>query len=130
MSCFYIIENTVEFAANFESSEEEDEFENAHDEKEKRKHRKISKKKEKKLEDDVKRSKRRIKRRNKVVYSTNHFLIDDIYNPQEFCDKLFVQLQKTKHKFNVKLSMMQVIARIIGRHKLIQPNFYGYLQRY
>ena len=130
MSCMYMMENTVEFAANFESSEEEDDMENAHNEKEKKKHRKISKKKEKRLEDDVKKATRRQKRRDKVTYSINSFLIDDIYNPQEFCDKLFVRLQKSKDKFNFKLGMMHCIARLIGRHKLIQPNFYGYLQRY
>lgn len=130
MSCMYMMENTVEFAANFESSEEEDDMENAHNEKEKKKHRKISKKKEKRLEDDVKKATRRQKRRDKVTYSINSFQIDDIYNPQEFCDKLFVRLQKSKDKFNFKLGMMHCIARLIGRHKLIQPNFYGYLQRY
>jgi len=99
----YMIENTIEFAQNFESSEEEDEFENAHNEKEKQKHRKISKKKEQRLENDLKRAKRRVKRRNKTLFSTNSFLIDDIYNAQEFTDKLFVKLQKGGNlRFNHK----------------------------
>ena len=127
---WYCIENTVEFEANFESSEEEDPIENAHDEKDRKKHSKMSKKKEKKLDDDIKKAKRKIKRRNKTGISVNAFLIDDIYNPQEFSDKVFVRLQKGKERFNHKLAMMQLMARMIGRHKLIQPNYYGFLQRY
>ena len=130
MSCMYMVENTVEFAINFESSEEEDDMENAYDAKEKGKHIKLSRRKEKKLDDDLKKCKRRQKRRGKVAVSENAFLMDDIYNCQEYTDKLFVRLAKGKEKFNHKLAMMALISRMIGRHKLIQPNFYGFLQRY
>jgi protein SDA1 len=130
IACMYMLENTVEFEKNYEESSEEDDMENAYDAKEKGKHAKMSKRKEKKLDDDLKKAKRRQKRRGKVAISQNSFLIDDIYNAQEFSDKLFVRLAKGKEKFNHKLAMMGLLSRMIGRHKLIQPNFYSFLQRY
>lgn len=130
ISCLFLIETTENFAEVFETSEEEEDIDDIAAKK--KKNDKINKPKRKndKIAKQLKNAKRKQKRRSKANFTRNLFPIDEIYNPQEYCDKLFTKLQKGKDKFDHKLIMMAVISRIIGRHKLIQPNFYQFLQRY
>ena len=44
------------------------------------------------------------------------FPIDQIYNPQDFSEKVFAILKKSSEKFPVKMAMMAVLSRMIGRH--------------
>ncbi|KAH9513945.1 Protein SDA1 [Bulinus truncatus] len=53
-----------------------------------------------------------------------------IFDPQDFCDKLFRQLEKTTERFEVKLMMIDLISRLIGVHKLILLNFYPFMKRF
>jgi protein SDA1 len=53
-----------------------------------------------------------------------------IHDPQGFADKLFVRLRKMTGKFETRVMMMTLIARLIGIHSLLVLNFYPYVQRY
>lgn len=43
---------------------------------------------------------------------------------------MFSNLKKANDKFEVKLAMMSVISRVIGRHNLFLMNYYSFLQKY
>ena len=43
---------------------------------------------------------------------------------------MFSILKKSSEKFEVKLAMMSVISRVIGRHNLFLLNYYSFLQKY
>jgi len=53
-----------------------------------------------------------------------------LHDPQNFAEKLFARLQRSKESWEVRLAMMQVISRVIGVHKLLVLNFYPFLQKY
>ncbi|GAY43959.1 hypothetical protein CUMW_078590 [Citrus unshiu] len=61
-----------------------------------------------------------------TYYSPLNHLID----PQGFAEKLFSRLQTCNERFEVKMMILKVIARIIGLHRLILLNFYSFLQKY
>jgi len=91
---------------------------------------KKTKNKEQRKERELKRIKRRERRKSKIQLMKNFFPIDMINNPQDFCDRLFNHMKKKNHKFEVKLSIMAVLGRMIGRHKLLVMNFYPYMIKY
>lgn len=72
---------------------------------------------------------RKTKKKTKVV-SFNFSAIHLINDPQGFAEKLFKQVESSTERFEVKLMMMNLIARLIGIHELILLNFYPYLQRF
>ena len=41
-----------------------------------------------------------------------------IYDPQDFAEKLFCRLEKAMEKFELRLSMMSLISRLIGVHQV------------
>ena len=84
----------------------------------------------KKLEKDKKKHERKLKRREQLLGINYSFPIDQIYNPQTFTEQLFGRLKACKFPFGVKTNLMNLIARMIGRHRLIIPSFYPYLQKY
>lgn len=94
------------------------------------KHSKKTKAREKKLEKEKLKHIRKMKRRDALIGNNYSFPIDYIYNPQTFADQLFSKLKKSKAKFTTKSAMMQLISRLIGRHRLILPAFYSFLQKY
>jgi len=51
-----------------------------------------------------------------VKVHTDFLPIDLIYDPQTFSEKLFSKLRRTNDRYEVKLSLMRLIARMIGRH--------------
>lgn len=59
-------------------------------------------------------------------FSALHYLND----PQEFAENLLKKLDKNADRFEVKLILMALIARIVGLHKLQVLNFYPFLQKY
>jgi len=130
MACHWLIETTENWEGAFDSTDEEDGMDEVAEQKRKNVYKKKTKGAEEKVERQIKRLKRKQKRRAKTQFLRNLFPIDEIYNPQDFTDRLFTRLQKGKDKFSLKLLQMAVISRMIGRHKLIQPNFYQFLQRY
>jgi len=72
---------------------------------------------------------RKTKKKKKPV-SFNFSAIHLINDPQGFAEKLFKQVESSKERFEVKLMMMNLIARLIGIHDLILLNFYPFLQRF
>ncbi|CAG9333610.1 unnamed protein product [Blepharisma stoltei] len=72
------------------------------------------------------------RKERKIENKAPDFLtIDQINNPQGFVEEMFLNLQKTfsKAKYDLKIVMLQVIARIVGRHRLILLELYPYLQK-
>ncbi|CAF4513540.1 unnamed protein product [Rotaria sp. Silwood2] len=59
-------------------------------------------------------------------YSALHLL----YDPQDFSERLFRQLETSNERFEVKLLHQDLLSRLIGLHQLLLLNFYPYLQRY
>lgn len=53
-----------------------------------------------------------------------------LHDPQTFAEKLFARLQSGSERFETRLSVMAVMSRVIGVHKLLVLNFYPYLQKY
>ena len=58
--------------------------------------------------------------------------IDQLNDPQTFVEKLLHNLQKvfTRGKHELQIVMLQVIARIAGRHKLMLSELYPFLQKF
>ena len=53
-----------------------------------------------------------------------------LFDPQGFSEKLFNKLKKSNDKYEVKLLMLRLLARLIGRHNLMLMQFYPFLLRY
>ncbi|KAG2501935.1 hypothetical protein HYH03_000433 [Edaphochlamys debaryana] len=53
-----------------------------------------------------------------------------LHDPQTFAEKLFSRLAGGGERFETRLSVMAVLSRVIGVHKLLVLNFYPYLQKY
>ena len=53
-----------------------------------------------------------------------------LHDPQGLAEKVFARLKASTDSFEVKLSMMNFISRLIGTHELLLLNFYPFLQRY
>ena len=71
-----------------------------------------------------------LKRKNKIKFSTDFLPIDLIYDPQAFAEKVFNKLRKSTERYEVKLLMMRLISRMIGRHQLFIQPFYPHILRY
>lgn len=87
-------------------------------------------KKKSKLKKMMKKLTRKEKWRSKVSYSTDFLPIDQIWNPQDFGDRLFRRLKQSNERFEVKLCIMKLLSRIIGRHKLLVFPFYTIVCKY
>lgn len=70
------------------------------------------------------------KQKKKDFHNNDFAAIHLIHDSQSFVERLFKQLQTTKECFDVKLLMLNVIARIIGVEKLLLYNFYPFLQKF
>ena len=73
------------------------------------------------------------KKRKKMKVSAadgNFAALHLIYDPQEFAEKLFKTMQRSKEKFDMKLLFIDLIARLIGIHELFLLNFYTYCERW
>ena len=118
-------------------SESEDEGDSSDEEQEKKMilgkykgTKKMTKNRMSRVDRVIKQAKRKEKRKNKVKYSTDFLPIDLIHDPQDFVEKLFAKLRKSTDCYEVKLLMMRLISRLIGRHQLLLLQFYPYLMRY
>lgn len=78
----------------------------------------------------VKKQQRKEKRKNKVRIQTDFMPIDLLNDPQMFCEKLFSKLRKSTDLYIVKLFMMRLISRLIGRHRLVLLSYYPHILRY
>lgn len=61
---------------------------------------------------------------------TRFFPIDQIHDPQDFSEKLYSVASKKDEKFIVRMVAVQLLARMINRHKLQLLPFYSMLQKY
>ena len=53
-----------------------------------------------------------------------------IHDPQVLAEKLFQRVRQSGERFEVKLTIMNFVSRLIGCHKLLLLPFYSFLQRY
>jgi protein SDA1 len=53
-----------------------------------------------------------------------------IHDPQVLAEKLFKRMKESNELFEVKLTIMNFISRLIGCHKLIHLPFYSFLNKY
>eukprot|EP00794_Sanderia_malayensis_P012012 gene12012-13252_t len=89
---------------------------------------KKSAKKKKKLEKAMALLKKNKKKTKPTTF--NFSAIHLINDPQGFTEKLFKLIETSHGKFEVKLMIMNLIARLIGIHELIVLNYYPFLQRF
>ena len=54
------------------------------------------------------------------MHSSADFLpIDVLFDPHACCERLFSKLKKSNDKYDVKLLMLRLVSRLIGRHQLM-----------
>jgi protein SDA1 len=80
-----------------------------------------------KLKNLMKAIDRREKRRSTITVSKDFMPIDLLNDPTNFAEKLYSKLKNIKENFKLKLALMRLIGRVIGRHKLYISNFYSYM---
>lgn len=85
--------------------------------------------KDARMDREKKKQAKREKRRFKESTNVNFMPIDQIFNPQEFVEKIFGKINNSQ-KFEVKLAIMSVISRMVYRHKLVLLQFFSLLIRY
>ena len=78
----------------------------------------MTKNREQKLEKAIKQVKRKDARKGLVKFFTDFLPIDMVHDPQGFVERLFSNLKKSNEKHDVKLYMLRLISRMIGRHKI------------
>eukprot|EP00826_Nyctotherus_ovalis_P047456 TRINITY_DN545_c0_g1_i13.p1 TRINITY_DN545_c0_g1~~TRINITY_DN545_c0_g1_i13.p1 ORF type:complete len:552 (-),score=231.26 TRINITY_DN545_c0_g1_i13:128-1783(-) len=92
---------------------------------------KLPKKKKDELRKILKLLERKQKRKFRKTFQKSFLPIDQIYDPQGFTEKLFAKLTKGKGKKKelkgeVAALALDLVAKMIGRHKLIIPEFFTY----
>jgi len=70
------------------------------------------------------------KKKKKKVEIFDYSALHLLYDPQDFVERLFRQLESSNERFEVKLLHQDLLSRLIGLHQLLLLNFYPYLQRY
>jgi len=80
---------------------------------------KLTSNRKNKIDKAVKKYQRKEKRKSKIQVKTDFLPIDLIHDPQNFSERLFAKLRKSNDKYEVKLLMMRLISRLIGRHQLL-----------
>ncbi|GJQ10809.1 hypothetical protein GpartN1_g2600.t1 [Galdieria partita] len=53
-----------------------------------------------------------------------------LFRPDEFAEKLFLELKKKNQRFQLRVAIIQLIARVVGFHLLDIPPFIQYLLKY
>ena len=73
-----------------------------------------------------------LKKKKKKMKPTsfNFSAIHLINDPQGFAEKLFKLVENSREKFEIKLMIMNLIARLVGIHELILLNYYPFLQKF
>jgi protein SDA1 len=90
----------------------------------------LSKEKKRYLERVIKQQKRAEQRKNRLKVHTDFLPIDMLYDPQSYAEALFSKLKKSNDKYEVKLLMLRLVSRLIGRHNLLLLQFYPFVLRY
>ncbi|KAH8581715.1 severe depolymerization of actin Sda1p [Cryptosporidium sp. chipmunk genotype I] len=68
------------------------------------------------------------KAENSLVKSNQ--CIDLIHCPQEFVEEVFQRVSRHTDPFEIRMTLIGLISRLIERHRLILINYYSYLGRY
>mmetsp|Transcript_46499 Transcript_46499/g.53605 ORF Transcript_46499/g.53605 Transcript_46499/m.53605 type:complete len:782 (-) Transcript_46499:135-2480(-) len=122
---FFLSSHEVEFYENGHEEEEDDEDLQTEI---------IGTKKTKKKQNQIKRNlklmAKRERKKEKQVYLPDFIAIDLIYDPQKMVDQLFSKLRNSSERYEIRIMMIKLIARLVGRHSLFLFNFYPYLHRY
>ncbi len=90
----------------------------------------------KKSKGKVKKTQRAVKALKKEKKSKKgtgivHFsALNLIYDPQDFAEKLFKLVETTNEGFEMKLSILDLVSRLIGVHSLFLLNFQTFLLRF
>lgn len=129
-SCKFFLILDYDFDSDEESSDEEGPGGDKIALLKQRKGSKMTKTRQQSLDKAIKQVKRKAARKSLVHFSTDFLPIDTIYDPQAFVEKLFSKLKKSNDKYEVKLFMLRLISRMIGRHKIQLLQFYPNLLRY
>lgn len=92
---------------------------------------KLPKKKKDELRKVLRLLERKQKRKFRKTFQKNFLPIDQVYDPQGFAEKLFAKLTKGKGKKKelkgeAAALALDLVAKMIGRHKLIVPEFFTY----
>lgn len=53
-----------------------------------------------------------------------------LFRPDDFAEKLFAELKKKNQRFQLRVSIIQLIARVVGFHRLDIPPFIQYVLKY
>ncbi|KAK3026058.1 hypothetical protein RJ639_042550 [Escallonia herrerae] len=88
------------------------------------------KKKKAKLQRVIRSMKKQQRMSSKNDSLTYYSPLNNLKDPQGFAEKLFSRLQTCNERFEVKMMILKVVARVVGLHRLILLNFYPYLQKY
>jgi protein SDA1 len=91
---------------------------------------KKTKQRKNKLKMLMKSIERREQRKSKIKVNKDFMPIDQLNDPTTFAERLFSKLKNLKENFSLKLVLMRLISRVIGRHKLFINNFFSYMQIY
>lgn len=68
------------------------------------------------------------KKNNKPIYEFS--ALNLIYDPQVFSEKLFKLVETTNEGFEMKLSILDLVSRLIGIHSLFLLNYHSFLLRF
>ena len=70
---------------------------------------------------------RKEKRHSKVTVNKDFMPIDLLNNPALFCEELFKKAQNSKVGFSIKLIIIRLLGRVLGRHRLLLDNYFNYM---
>ena len=70
---------------------------------------------------------RKEKRHSKVTVNKDFMPIDLLNNPAFFCEELFKKAQNSKVGFSIKLIIIRLLGRVLGRHRLLLDNYFNYM---
>ncbi len=91
---------------------------------------KKTKKRQKRTDRAVKVLKRDKKAKKKNNGLPHFSALNLIYDPQDFAEKLFKLVETTNEGFELKLSILDLISRLIGVHSLYLNNYHTFLLKF
>ncbi|CAD7946462.1 unnamed protein product [Amoebophrya sp. A25] len=56
--------------------------------------------------------------------------IDLLHDPQKLAERLLLRVMRASETYAFRLLLLQLCSRLMGRHRLVVPNFYPYIQKY
>lgn len=78
----------------------------------------------------MRRLEKKMKKQTTPTIHSDFSALHLIYDPQGMAEKLLTIVECVNERFEVKIMLMNLIARLVGVHELFLFNFYPLLQRY